>query len=518
MITTTTATTTTTTAAPADLDVHSAALAQPCTVACSIGTYETFLSAGLKPLFAAGHSLGELPALHAAGLLSRKEMCELVCKRAKAMAKAVDAAKPAGAPMAAVLGPAGQVAPAVERAVAAAQCKGRRVWVANYNSPSQVVITGEPAAVADCSAAAADDIERKTNGKTKIVPLRVAGAFHSEYMRPAARAFNAAVSACSLGQTKETTTATTTSSPPTLPVAFSNVTGKPYPAGDAQACGALLRSQMESAVRFTDQVEGMHRAGARVFVEFGPRRTLSKLVEQTLGAVPGAGKVGLDYDCISVNPDGPKRCSELQLREAAVALVVAGVPLSRGFDAWDASRCQHNAFATAKDKRWHEAELIAAGKMKKKRKMELQLSAATYVSNRTLKARAKAIEGDDGTTHRAKAPISTPGRAVARSLPPRAPAVTSTSHSKALPANALRGNPGAPQRVTWHPLAGINGNPTPSFQPSAYPPREIAFIPFPGNANDNEHTPGVLPLSWYNMCEFMCGRVSECLGEEFKVG
>ena len=196
-----------------------------------------------------------------------------MCKRAKAMSKAVDAAKPAGAPMAAILGPRGEVAPAVERAVAAAQNCGRRVWVANYNSPSQVVITGEPAAVVECSAAAADDIRRRTRGKTKVVPLRVAGAFHSEYMRPAARAFDAAVSACSLGEVKQSSSAI-------RPVAFSNVTGKAYPVGDLPACRALLRSQMESAVRFTDQVEGMHRAGARVFVEFGPRRTLSKLVEQ----------------------------------------------------------------------------------------------------------------------------------------------------------------------------------------------------------------------------------------------
>jgi len=70
--------------------------------------------------------------------------------------------------------------------------------------------------------------------------------------------------------------------------------------------------------------------------------------------------------------------------------------------------------------------------------------------------------------------------------------------------------------LSWHPLAGKNGNPTPGFRATAYPPRPIAFVPFPGNPLDNNHTPGVLPLSWVNMCEFMCNNVSQCLGDDFK--
>eukprot|EP00656_Telonema_subtile_P004501 TRINITY_DN1204_c0_g1_i7.p1 TRINITY_DN1204_c0_g1~~TRINITY_DN1204_c0_g1_i7.p1 ORF type:complete len:1346 (-),score=500.43 TRINITY_DN1204_c0_g1_i7:17-4054(-) len=74
----------------------------------------------------------------------------------------------------------------------------------------------------------------------------------------------------------------------------------------------------------------------------------------------------------------------------------------------------------------------------------------------------------------------------------------------------------SPQLCTWHPLAGVDGNPTPGFTPTELPPRPIAFVPFPNNPNDDNHTPGQLPLSWYNMCEFMCHEVSQCLGEEFK--
>ena len=70
--------------------------------------------------------------------------------------------------------------------------------------------------------------------------------------------------------------------------------------------------------------------------------------------------------------------------------------------------------------------------------------------------------------------------------------------------------------LSWHPLAGKHGNPTPGFRATSYPPRPIAFVPFPGNPNDTNHTPGVLPLSWVNMCEFMCNNVSQCLGDDFK--
>merc|ERR1711871_1632856 len=84
------------------------------------------------------------------------------------------------------------------------------------------------------------------------------------------------------------------------------------------------------------------------------------------------------------------------------------------------------------------------------------------------------------------------------------------------PRNSLKSDPNAPNALIWHPLAGKNGNPTPYFDPTDYPPRPITFIPFPNNPNDNNHTPGELPLSWVNMCEFMRNKVSNCLGDEFQ--
>jgi 3-hydroxymyristoyl/3-hydroxydecanoyl-(acyl carrier protein) dehydratase len=65
-------------------------------------------------------------------------------------------------------------------------------------------------------------------------------------------------------------------------------------------------------------------------------------------------------------------------------------------------------------------------------------------------------------------------------------------------------------KMTWHPLS-----PKPSFIPCGFAPREIKFLPFPNNPNDRDHTPGKLPLTWFNMAEFMSGHISKCLGKDF---
>ena len=70
-------------------------------------------------------------------------------------------------------------------------------------------------------------------------------------------------------------------------------------------------------------------------------------------------------------------------------------------------------------------------------------------------------------------------------------------------------------QLWWHPLAGVQGNPTPSFVPTALQPRAIQFAPFPGNPLDQDHTPGEFPLSWYNICEFQYGKLANCFGPAF---
>ena len=95
--------------------------------------------------------------------------------------------------------------------------------------------------------------------------------------------------------------------------------------------------------------------------------------------------------------------------------------------------------------------------------------------------------------------------------------MTSLSTYPKPPAKFMRwGAPKGPEdKLTWHPFAGKNGNPVPGFQPTEFPPRPIAFLPFPNNPADSNHTPGELPLNWYNLMEFTANRTSKCLGDEF---
>ena len=111
--------------------------------------------------------------------------------------------------------------------------------------------------------------------------------------------------------------------------------------------------------------------------------------------------------------------------------------------------------------------------------------------------------------------VSAPQSSIPRSMPTPSSSIVQRQQP---PAKYMKwGGPklGKPALMTWHPLAGKNGNPTPGFQPTAYPPRAVQLIPFPGNPNDNNHEPGVLPLSWVNLMEFTANRTSLCLGPAF---
>jgi len=88
---------------------------------------------------------------------------------------------------------------------------------------------------------------------------------------------------------------------------------------------------------------------------------------------------------------------------------------------------------------------------------------------------------------------------------------------KGTPRDARPSASASSSTAVWeHPMAKIPGNPTPSFTPSPYPPRPVCFTPFPNNPLDKNSVPGQIPLNWFNMSEFMCGKVSACLGDEFK--
>ena len=224
--------------------------AQPAIVAVSLAALAAFREiCKVAPTLTAGHSLGEYSALAAAGALAETEAVRLVRLRGLFMAEAASAAP---GTMAAVIGlPAEEV----ERLCTE---DGGVVVAANFNTPEQTVISGEPEAVARVGTAA------KELGAKRVVPLAVSGAFHSPLMAPAAEKMRAVLQDAAVG----------TPSTPVVP----NVTGEPTT--DPEEIKKLLAAQITSPVQWVKSVNRMWECGVRTFVEFGPGQVLSSMVKR----------------------------------------------------------------------------------------------------------------------------------------------------------------------------------------------------------------------------------------------
>ena len=201
-----------------------------------------------KPDMVAGHSLGEFSALVAAGALSFTDGLALVALRASEMQKCCE--KVPGT-MAAVIKLDDET---IERI-----CAGiPGVVPANYNSPGQVVISGEEEAVkAAC-------VALKEAGAKRALPLSVSGAFHSPLMEPARKALAQAIEATPFQK-------------PFCPV-YQNVTAAPETDPEVIKHNILL--QLTSPVRWTATVQRMIADGATHFVELGPGEVLQGLVRR----------------------------------------------------------------------------------------------------------------------------------------------------------------------------------------------------------------------------------------------
>ncbi|MFE3183435.1 SDR family NAD(P)-dependent oxidoreductase [Streptomyces violascens] len=246
--------------------------------------------AGVHPDMAGGHSYGELVALAAAGALTPDALLDLSARRAESI---LDSLGDDPGTMAAVT-----AAPAdVERTLAGAGLDGR-VVAANRNGPRQTIVSG-PIALVD------EALEHLRGAGHSVRRLPVACAFHSPLLAGAGERFAPVLA-------RHTVRA------PGFPV-WANRTAAVYP-DRPDGVRAELTAQIESPVRFAEQVEAMYAAGARIFVEAGPGTVLTGLVGQILGdrphrAVaceprPGAGLRGL-LECLA-------------------QLAVAGVPVRPG--------------------------------------------------------------------------------------------------------------------------------------------------------------------------------------------
>lgn len=202
------------------------------------------------PTMVAGHSLGELSALVAAGALSFEDGVKLVSARAIAMQKACEAAP---GTMAAVIGLPDEK---IEEICAEVSTDGNIVVAANYNCPGQLVISGN----VDAINAACEKL--KAAGAKRALSLKVGGAFHSPLMQPAKEELEKAIKA-------------TTFSEPKCPV-YQNVDAQPHT--NPAEIQANLIAQLTSSVRWTASVQNMIKAGANDFTECGPGKALQGMI------------------------------------------------------------------------------------------------------------------------------------------------------------------------------------------------------------------------------------------------
>ena len=203
-----------------------------------------------NPDMVAGHSLGEFSALVAAGALSFEDGLRLVYARAMAMQKACEAAP---STMAAIIGIPDEV---IEKACAEISMAGNVVVPANYNSPGQVVISGDMEAVKEACA------KLKEAGAKRALPLAVGGAFHSLLMEMARVELAAAIEMAPI-------------SAPQCPI-YQNVDAMPHT--DPKEIKENLLKQLTAPVRWTQSVKNMLAGGMTDFVECGPGQVLTGLI------------------------------------------------------------------------------------------------------------------------------------------------------------------------------------------------------------------------------------------------
>nr|MDQ3031903.1 acyltransferase domain-containing protein [Myxococcota bacterium] len=291
--------------------------AQPAIGATSLATLRMMDRIGLLPSAVAGHSFGEVVALHAAGAITEADVLRIARERGERMA---EAARTSDGAMSAVIADAAKV-----RSVLAS--RDLAVVIANHNAPDQVVISGTTDAIAK-----AEELLRAE--KLTCKRLDVATAFHSPVVAAAAEPFGAWLADVAV-------------SAPTIPV-FANATAKPY-ASDAGAVRTTLASQLAAPVLFAPMIEAMYAAGVRTFVEVGPGSVLSGLVSKILGDRP--------HRAIATDRKGETGITSWN--SALGKLAVAGLPLALGA-LWE-------AYEPASDPR-----------SRKKPKLTLKLNGSNY--------------------------------------------------------------------------------------------------------------------------------------------
>ena len=259
-------------------------IAQPAMGTADLAMFHLLKSLGIKPDMVAGHSYGEYVALCAAGVLSEDDLIALSEARGRFI---VEAAGAEPGTMAAVNAGIETVSEAL-RGI-------EGVWIANLNAPEQTIISGTQSAVEET-------VKRfKSSGiRARLIP--VACAFHSPIVSRARERFREFLSGIEF----------------TIPNSevYSNTTARPYPK-EPEAIAQQLVQHLVSRVEFIREIEAMYEDGARIFVEVGPGRVLSGLVDQIIG----------DWPHLTVTSNQSGRSGLVQLHHCLGQLAVHGVPI-----------------------------------------------------------------------------------------------------------------------------------------------------------------------------------------------
>jgi [acyl-carrier-protein] S-malonyltransferase len=230
-------------------DINLTERTQPLLLTASVAVWRVWQEKnGAQPALVSGHSLGEWSALVCAGVVAFADAVKLVQQRGKFMQEAVPAGQGG---MAAIIG--------LDDKLIIEACKnaerGEVVSAVNFNSPGQVVIAGNAAAVERASALC------KEAGAKRALPLPVSAPFHTSLMKPAADRLAEQINA-------------TTFKSPQIPVVH-NVSAQTET--DPEKIKALMIEQIYSAVRWVECVDTMGKAGITTTVECGPGKVLSGL-------------------------------------------------------------------------------------------------------------------------------------------------------------------------------------------------------------------------------------------------
>jgi len=258
--------------------------AQPAIGALSLSLLRVLEEFGLVPDALAGHSFGELTALCAAGGIGEDDLFDLAAARGKAMAQAEPGA------MLAVRAPLDELEALINRSKLP-------VVLANRNGPDQGVLSGPRDVIAEAS-----DACRRSGYAVKQLP--VGGAFHSPLMQGARDLFLKTVDMVNLA--------------PTSAQVFSNDTAQPYPA-NLEDTRSLLAEHMLRPVDFVGEIEAMHRAGVRTFVEVGPRSILTGLVGAILKDRP--------FQALALDASSGRQSGLADLAKALCHLAALGFPV-----------------------------------------------------------------------------------------------------------------------------------------------------------------------------------------------